>query len=284
MIEQFRLDGKVAIVTGAAQGLGASIAEGFAEAGCRVALADIQDAGELAKKITRQTGQETASFKTDVSSEEEICLLVEEIEKRFGQIDILVNNAGLCSRILVATEDIDLDEHWWPQINVNLTGPVICTREVSRRMIKKGIAGSIINTSSVSGIRPSCYVMMQGYNAAKAGLINLTRAWALELARFGIRVNTVAPGLFRTGMTEMIFDDRKNYLKIPLDRGAEPEEIKGTYIFLASGAASYITGAVITVDGGATAGFEYNKDWVGLLEMSQELVRRLREFENGGNS
>jgi NAD(P)-dependent dehydrogenase (short-subunit alcohol dehydrogenase family) len=251
-MDMFRLDGKVAIVTGANQGIGAAVAEGFAEAGSRVVLADIQNSEETARRISESTGQEVIAVKTDVTSESDVQHLVQEADRKYGQIDILVNNAGISIHQPNPTADMDIEKEWWPVIDVNLTGAVICTREIVRYMKDKEIKGTIINTASTAGIHPGG--AGHAYSVTKAGLINLTKGWALEFAKYGIRVNAVAPGYIRTALSWMWYKDEETYKwlisRIPLGRLPEPEELKGPYTFLASKASKFMTGSVLVVDGG----------------------------------
>jgi len=251
--ELFDLSGKVAMVTGAASGLGEGIAYGLAAFGADVVLADIAEEG-LEKVSARIKGLDRRALplRCDVRSGEQIKALVERTREHFGRIDILVNNAGISRR--ARAEEMSRAD-WDEVLAVDLTGPFLCCQEVGRLMISQG-GGRIINIASVAGL-VGLKTGNANYCAAKGGLISLTRALALEWARYNVLVNAIAPTHIRTPLIEPLLDDpekRAYFLgNIPLGRLGEVNEVVGPVIFLASEAASLVTGSVLCVDGGHTA-------------------------------
>ncbi len=253
-----RLEGKVAVITGAASGIGRATAMRFAAEGAHVMAADLDDDG-LAKLVDElgTTSKEISVLQMDVTSREDTLRMVDQTLERFDRLDILINNAGinrdaLAVKIKDETPHYLDDSQWDPVLAVNLKGSFLCAQAASVPMIRQG-SGHIVNTASVAALGN---IGQANYSASKAGVIGLTRTLALEWARFGIKVNCVAPGATRTQMTAGIPDKIRDALleKIPLRRMAEPEEIAAVHLFLVSNEASYITGQVLFVDGGATVG------------------------------
>jgi len=239
-----KLANKVALITGAGQGMGRAIAQCFARAGARVVAADINL--QAAQQTIEGLGEQALALACNVADSASVAAAIEMIEARFGGLDILVNNAGVGSvDVFVDTPD----EHWQRVIGVNLTGTFLCSREGVRLMQKHGSRGAVINISStaaMTGEGPSHYC------AAKAGVMGLTRSMARELAASGIRVNTLVPGPTNTPMMAGIPDDwMQSMLKaIPLGRMGEADEIARAVVFLASEDASFITGQNLAVNGG----------------------------------
>ncbi len=253
------LEGKIALVTGSARGIGQSIADTLGRNGATVVYSDLDAA---AAKAAAGAGGSDASFALDVGNPDNVAATVAQVLKRFGRIDILINNAGIG---VAAHERKTVDqfslEAWDALLKVDLTGVFLMTREVSRAMISQK-AGRIVNIASVLGLVPAR--LQSSYIAAKAGVVNLTKAMALELAPHGVLVNAVAPGSTQTlGWEKWIKDAGSEALDlharlmshIPLGRPATTQEIANAVLFLAAPESSYITGHVLTVDGGWTAGF-----------------------------
>ena len=250
--ELFKLEGKIALVTGSAQGLGREIAVGLARSGCSLVLADVTDTAETGKQVAG-AGSRFISVKADVSDEAEVAQMVEKAVSEFKRVDILVNNAGISQLSFTATEDLPVEE-WEKIIAVNLKGTFLCCKHVGKRMIQSG-GGSIINISSTAGI--TGVVRAPAYCASKAGTILLTKSLSVEWARYQIRVNAVAPHYLETELTKGLRASEKVYdgltRQIPLRRFAKPAEIVGTILLLASPASSYTTGSITVVDGGYLA-------------------------------
>jgi len=241
------LKGRVAIVTGAAQGIGKAICESLAAAGADLALCDISGPGVqgAAQEMSGQGGK-TLALRADVASPSEVEGMVKEVLGAWGQVDILVNNAGIARDSLVLRMK---DEDWDRVLNVNLRGAFYCTREVLRPMMKQR-SGRIINMASVVGAMGN--VGQANYVASKAGLIGLTKATAREVASRGITVNAVAPGFIETEMTGKLSEQIRHAMRqqIPLGRFGLPRDVAAVVSFLASDASSYITGQVIHINGG----------------------------------
>jgi 2-deoxy-D-gluconate 3-dehydrogenase len=269
---QFSLEGKTAIVTGASRGIGKAIALAFADAGADVVVASrtIPDLEKTAEEI-RLKGRHALVVKTDISRQQDIESLIEKTVKEFHSIDILVNNAA---QLLLMLPSMLRDEGWDKMINTDLRSCFISSREASKVMIKNR-RGSIINIGSVAGTMAVPYE--SAYAVAKAGLIHLTKVMAGELGHYNVRVNSIEVGMVRTKMTEGVWSNpqiAKIFEQgIPMHRISEPEEIAAVALFLASDAASYVTGASICVDGGASlAGF--NPDIQGMTLPEQYRIHK----------
>lgn len=241
------LKGKVAIVTGGAQGIGKSIATRLAQAGANVVIADVME--EVAKSTAQeisQKGNETISIRVDVSSLSSVEEMVKKTLDKFGRIDILINNAGITRDGLVMRMK---EEDWDLVLDINLKGAFNCIKAVSPIMMKQK-SGKIVNIASIVGIIGN--IGQANYSASKAGLIALTKTCARELASRRINVNAVAPGFIQTSMTERLPAQVREKLssQIPLGEIGKPEDVASAVLFLVSEEASYITGEVIRVDGG----------------------------------
>jgi meso-butanediol dehydrogenase/(S,S)-butanediol dehydrogenase/diacetyl reductase len=251
-----RLQAKVAVITGAAFGIGAACAELFAREGARLVLADIND--EVLKAVQdkiNSSGGSAVILKTDVSVEAEVKALVDLAQDTYKNVDVLVNNAGVSGNVS-ELEDQDIDE-WRRLLDINLMGPVYATKYLAMHMKQKR-SGSIINVASVAGIRSGAGGIP--YSASKAALINFSQTSACEFGGYGVRVNAVCPGLIETEMTRPFFEYARSEGKeyklgrwTELKRAAKAEEVASVILFLASDEASYITGQAIAVDGGITA-------------------------------
>ena len=244
-----RLENKVAVITGGAAGIGEATAVKFAAEGAKVVIWDLDEnkGKALAEKLTKE-GQIAVFDKVNTAKYAEIEAAAERVFKQLGSIDILVNNAGI-------TRDSTLKkmtpEQWQQVIDVNLSGVFYCTKIISEYMLQKGY-GRILNASSVVALYGN--FGQTNYVATKSGLIGMTKTWARELGRKGITVNAVAPGFIATEMVAAMPENVIQAMesKVPIGRLGKPEEIASAYLFLASDEASYINGAVLSVDGGMT--------------------------------
>lgn len=247
----FSLDGHVALVTGASSGLGRHFAKVLALAGARVAVAARRtDLLEAAAAEIADEGAAAVAVTLDVTDPPSVRNAFEAAEESLGPVSVLVNNAGLAiDKKLLDTEDAD----WDAVIDTNLRGAFLMAREAARRMRGHKVEGRIVNIASILGLTASPRV--HAYAASKAALLHLTHTLALELARDGIRVNALAPGYVHTDLNrELLSGPVGDRLKArtPLRRFANPEELDGALLLLASDAGSYMTGSVVTVDGGLT--------------------------------
>lgn len=245
------LENKVALVTGGSRGIGRAIALGLARSGSDVIVASrkIDDLEKVAAEI-KALGRKSLAVATHIGRLDEIKNLVEKAESQFGRIDILVNNAATNPSMAAA---IDIDDRAWDSImNLNLKGLFFLSQAVARLMKQKG-GGKIINIASVAGISPD---ILPVYSISKAGVIMATKVMAQQWAIYNIRVNAIAPSLTKTKFSEPLWSNQDilNFAmsKTPLGRPAEPEDMVGAVVFMASDASSYVTGQVLAVDGGIT--------------------------------
>ena len=242
---------KVAIVTGAARGIGEATAWAFANRGAIAVIVDIN--GEGAEKVVsdiKGKGLNAIAYTVDVSDVKAVDAMVEDVFKKYGRIDVLVNNAYISGGYALVTETTQ--ETWDSVITVNLTGAFNFARACAKKMVPAKY-GKIVNTASIGALGN---VGQANYSASKAGVMGLTRTLALEFARYNIAVNCVSPGATETQMTAGIPEDIRKFIegKIPFRRFAKPEEIAQAHAFLASDHASYITGQTLFVDGGISVG------------------------------
>jgi NAD(P)-dependent dehydrogenase (short-subunit alcohol dehydrogenase family) len=253
ILDRFGLDGRVALVTGGSKGLGEAMALGLAEAGAKVAITSrhADECEETAQRIIDATGADILALEGDVTDKAQVEANVADTLAHFGQLDILVNNAG--TNVRTGTIELPLED-WQRIVDVNLTGPFICAQACLPHMVARGY-GRIINLSSIFGAVG--FPSRSPYTATKGGLLNMTRAWALEFANDGITVNAICPGPFDTPMNRPLRDDPVAYQtfvsKIPMGRWGDLEELSSVAVFLASEASSYVTGSALFVDGGWTA-------------------------------
>ncbi len=252
-----RLKGKVAVITGGAAGIGKATAQVFAREGAKVVICDVSE--ELGNALVKELGPDAQFNKVDVCNRKDVQQWIEGVVAKYGSVDILVNNAGITRDAqFIKMKDGELvkemsEEAFDLVVSVNLKGVFNCTQAVSPFMVKQK-SGVILNASSVVGLYGN--FGQTNYVATKAGVIGMTKVWARELGKYGIRVNAVAPGFI---MTEMVAKMPEEVLagmraRTPLGRLGEPEDIANTYLWLSSDEASYINGTTISVDGGIVLG------------------------------
>lgn len=249
-LDVFSLEGQTAVVTGGSKGLGEAIAVSLGQAGARLVIAGRDEDGlqRVAAKLEAK-GTKCATVKADVLKAKEVQGMVDLALAEFGQIDILVNNAG----VNVVKRFIDLTEEEWDRVlDTNLKGYFLCAQAAGREMLKRK-SGCVINNASIFGL--TGFMNISPYIASKGGVVQLTKALAVEWARFNVRVNCIAPSYIVTEMAKRDIESNpkileQNLRKIPMRRGGEPREVGDVVVFLASRAASFMTGETIAIDGG----------------------------------
>ncbi|MBG1231457.1 SDR family NAD(P)-dependent oxidoreductase [Aestuariivirga litoralis] len=254
-LNKFKLDGKVAVITGAARGIGFCTADALSEAGAEVILTDLNaEATEASAQKLRDKGRKASAFALDVTDSKAVEATAQKIIKAHGQVDILVNNAGIALSFVPAEV---MDDFTWNKVmDVNLNGVFWCCRSFGKHMLERK-QGAIVNLGSMSADIVNYPQEQAQYNASKAGVHHLTRSLAAEWAERGVRVNAVAPTYIETEMTKGVHERPPEVLKewvdsTPMARMGKPEEIASVILFLASDAASLMTGACVAVDGGYT--------------------------------
>lgn len=251
----FNLQGKVAVITGGATGIGRGIAEGLADVGADIVIAArrLERCEQACQSIAARTGVKTFPVRCDIADPVDINELVNKVMAQFGRIDILVNNSGVGGS---EKPILKMDEKDWDfVIDINLKGMFLLSKAVAAKMVEGGHGGKIINVASIGGLIG--WPNMSAYCASKGGCLQTTKVMALEWARYNIRVNAILPGYFETPMNTDFFssDAGQKVIKssIPLRRIAQIDEIRGLAILLASEASSFITGSALVIDGGQTA-------------------------------
>ena len=253
----YRLEGKVALVTGASRGIGRAIALRLAQEGASVAVNHPGEAKEALEvvRLIRSRGGKAISVRADVAHKRQVDRMVARVIERFGRIDILVNNAGICP----FAEFLDITEETWDRTHdVNLRGVFLCSQAVARHMVERGIRGRIISISSIASYVGG--IIQAHYCPTKAGVNLLMKSMATALGPHGITCNSVLPGTVLTDMNRAFLVDpdhrRQTIEHIPLGRLGEPDDVAGVVAFLASDDARYMSGAELVVDGGAFASFQ----------------------------
>lgn len=254
-LEKLRLDGRVAVVTGGGRGIGLACCHALAEAGAKVVIADFDaQVADSGKAELKQAGLDADIIMMDVTKPDNVEAAATEIVRRHGTVDVLVNNAGI-ARSGAAAEEVT-DEHWLNVIDVNLNGVFWCCRSFGKHMLARK-RGSIVNLGSMSGYIVNRPQKQSYYNASKAAVHHLTRSLATEWAEQGVRVNAVAPTYIDTPLVwtvEGVDEKMKDWLRdTPMGRLGKPEEIASVVLFLASDAASLLTGSIVLADGGFTS-------------------------------
>jgi NAD(P)-dependent dehydrogenase (short-subunit alcohol dehydrogenase family) len=255
VLDLFTLTGKTAIITGGGRGLGTQIAKGFAEAGiANIVLCsrNIEACKAVGTELEKTFGVKTLSFACDVTNAEDVKNVVEKTVEEFGAIDILVNNSGASWGAPVEQMP---KEAWDKVININVTGTFLMSQEVGKKMIEQK-AGKIINIASIAGFGGTPEFMQTiGYNTSKGAVMTFTKDLAVKWGRHNINVNAIAPGFFPTKMSNQLIEMGKENIiaATPLKRLGNEEDLKGAAVFLASQASDYVSGDILTVDGGASA-------------------------------
>jgi len=254
-LEKLKLDGRVAVVTGGGQGIGAACAQALGEAGAKVVIAElVPERATASARALADQGLDVAGLALDVTKSASVDALAARVVKDYGRVDILVNNAGV-AKSDVRAEDTS-DDHWRFHMDVNVDGLFWCCRAFGRQMLKQG-SGSIVNIGSMSGFIVNKPQPQSFYNASKAAVHHLTRSLAAEWGARGVRVNAVAPTYIETPLTSFGIKENPEMYKVwlemtPMGRVGQPEEIASVVHFLASDAASLVTGAIVVADGGYT--------------------------------
>lgn len=249
ILDRFKLDGQVAVVTGSRRGLGRALAIGLAEAGAHIASFDRNEPSETQARI-KALGRKHMWQKVDLlaATPETLDRLIRQVADAWGKVDILVNNAGICPRQEALDYPVD---YWQEAIQVNLNAPWFLAQAAARQMVKQG-HGKIINIASLMAFQGGRFI--PGYTASKHGVVGFTKAMSNELASRGVNVNAISPGYMHTDLTDPLVGQPRIENRIPAGRWGKPADLQGACLLLASEAGDYIHGANIVVDGGWLAG------------------------------
>lgn len=253
LLNMFSLKGKRGFITGAARGIGKCLAEAFAEQGALLAIVDMDlaEASKTAQEIAEKFDAKVIAIACNVTDEDDVARMMERFIQEFGTIDFAVNNAGIAN--VIPAEEIS-SKDFSRVIDVNLNGVFLTSQAAARQMIKEGKSGAIVNTASMSGHVVNTPQTIANYCASKGGVVLLTKALAVEWAKYNIRVNSVSPGYMATELVAAMKDMHEGWIsQIPAGRLGDPADLIGAYLYLLSDASRYTTGTDLIVDGGYTS-------------------------------
>ena len=252
VLEKFRMDGKKGFVTGAGQGIGKALADGFCEAGAELAIVDInfENAKKVAAELSEKYQRNIIAIECDVTKPESVDAMIDQVVKTYSTVDFAINNAGIVN--FFPLEEVKLED-WMKVINVNLVGVMLCAQAAAKVMIAQKKRGSIVNMASMSARIINIPQTTSSYCTSKAAVAHLTKSMAVEWAKYGIRVNCVSPGYISNELNDNFSDATQGWINAtPQKRMGQAEELCGAYLFLASDASSYATGTELVIDGGYT--------------------------------
>lgn len=252
IFDKFRMNEKKGFITGAGQGIGAVLADAFADAGAEFAIVDINEknAVKVASELSEKYKVNIIAIQCDVTNPASVNAMVEKIVETYGTVDFAINNAGIVN--FFPLEDVELDD-WMKVINVNLVGEMLCAQAAARVMIAQKKKGSIVNMASMSARIINIPQTTSSYCTSKAAVVQMTKSMAVEWAKYGIRVNCVSPGYISNELNDNFSDATQKWIDAtPLRRMGKAEELCGAYLFLASDASTYATGSEFVIDGGYT--------------------------------
>lgn len=252
LLDKFRMDNKKGFITGAAQGIGKALADGFAQVGAEFAIVDVNydKAKTAAEELSQKYSKNIIAISCDVSNPDSVNNMMDIVESTYGYIDFAINNVGIVNFFPV--EEVD-PKDWKKVLDVNLFGIFLTAQAAAKMMIKHGKKGTITNMASMSAHIINTPQTTSSYCTSKAGVVHLTKSMAIELAKYGIRVNCVSPGYISTDVNTAFTEDMQGWIdRTPQKRMAPPEDLCGAYLFLASDASSYATGTELIIDGGYT--------------------------------
>lgn len=252
VLEKFRMDGKKGFITGAGQGIGKALADGFAEAGAEFAIVDIneENARAVAAELSEKYHCNIIAVHCDVTDPASVNAMIEKVLEAYGTVDFAINNAGIVN--FFPLEEVSLED-WMKVINVNLVGVMLCAQAAAKVMISQHKTGTITNMASMSARIINIPQTTSSYCTSKAAVAHLTKSMAVEWAKYGIRVNCVSPGYISNELNDNFSDATKGWIEAtPQKRMGKAEELCGAYLFLASDASSYATGTELVIDGGYT--------------------------------